>query len=92
MIPAARFDERRDKWRGEIWNPITAESTIRDLLVQIPLYKWPIPKDHTCFRHFCDHGVISERPRRFQMAHTRKRNVPGEDLKKQRVWDGESML
>jgi hypothetical protein len=44
VIAAARFDDRRDRPVGVPWEPIDPSSPISALLVQIPLYKWPIPK------------------------------------------------
>jgi hypothetical protein len=92
-IAAARFDTNGDRPNRAAWDPITQESHIGALLVQIPLHKWPIPRNHACFHPFCDHVVTDQQNSHLQRAHNRKRVVPSDDDKKTvRVWNGESAL
>jgi hypothetical protein len=57
VIAASRFDERRERKLRAEWEHISETSTIRDLLVQIPMYRWPIPRDKACFYPGCDHTL-----------------------------------
>jgi hypothetical protein len=91
-IAAARFDDRRERRVKVEWEPIDPSSPIGALLVQIPLHKWPIPKNHGRFHPFCDHMVTDQQSCHLQRAHERKRVVPTEDSTVKRVWNGESTL
>jgi hypothetical protein len=92
-IVASRFDYDRAIPNGVAWEPLGTDSTVFDLLVQIPLYKWPIPRDHGCFHPFCDHAVTDLQSCHLQRAHDRKRILQSESADKtQRVWNGESAL
>jgi hypothetical protein len=48
-IAAARMEEIRDRRSREDWVPISEESSVFELLLKIPMYKWPIPRDKACF-------------------------------------------
>jgi hypothetical protein len=92
-IAAARYDDHRDRPASVAWDPIDPMSPVSALLVQLPLYKWPIPRDHSCFHPFCDHVVTDIQSCHLQRAHERKRIVPSEnDKKTKRVWNGELAL
>jgi hypothetical protein len=83
-ITGSQFDENRSRPAGTSveWEPIDPSSPICALLVQIPLYKWPIPRNDACFHPFCDHVVSELQSSHLQRAHERKRVVPSEDAKK----------
>jgi hypothetical protein len=75
------------------WDQLEEMSPVVDLLCQIPLRKWPIPKNHACFHPFCDHVVNEAQSSHLQRAHNRKNLLNSEkDRKIKRVWNGESAL
>jgi hypothetical protein len=43
-IAAAKFDCHRARPRGVAWEVLDSSSPLSTLLVQLPLYKWPIPR------------------------------------------------
>jgi hypothetical protein len=89
-IAAAKFDDHRARPKGLDWIPVDADSPVSALLIQFPLYKWQIPRDHGCFHPFCDHMVTDQQSSHLQRAHNRKRIVPSEENSKvKRVWNGE---
>jgi hypothetical protein len=73
-IAAARLGSKNHRPDSEPWNFLQEESPVFDLLLQLPLYKWPIPRDHACFHPFCDHVVNDMQSQHLQRAHNR-RNV-----------------
>jgi hypothetical protein len=92
-IAAAKFDSGRARPRSEDWENLEAGSPVKDLLVQLPLYKWPIPRDHGCFHPFCDHAVDGLQSSHLQRAHNRRTTLQSEkDSKIKRAWNGESTL
>jgi hypothetical protein len=92
-IAAAQFDDNRARPRGVEWETVSKESPVSALLLQLPLYKWPVPRNHGCFHPNCDHQVAELQSSHLQRAHDRKRMVRSEEKSKlQRIWNGESTL
>jgi hypothetical protein len=90
-IAASRFGETNARQNSENWEFLRVDSPVFDLLLQLPLYKWPIPRDHGCFHPFCDHVVNELQSSHLQRAHNRRNILNSEkDKKIKRVWNGES--
>jgi hypothetical protein len=92
VIAAARLGEKRDRRIKVDWVPLTESSSMFDLLMQIQMYKWPIPRDTACFHPDCDHILTDSSSHHLQKEHNRKRPMTiGKDAKP-RVHNGESAL
>jgi hypothetical protein len=66
-----------------------------DLLAQIPLYKWLIPRDKACFFPSCNHILTETVKQHLQTAHHRKRPVVIGDVVKDarpKIHNGECAL
>lgn len=77
------------------WEPRKPGDSIRDLLLNIPIYWWPIPRGDACFHANCSFKLAAHRNRHLQQAHGQKRKIseePDFKDKKDYVWDGESSL
>jgi hypothetical protein len=91
-ITHTRMEASRDRRLRIDWEPLHFDSTIADLLVQIPIHMWPVPLCHACFHPFCDHKVDDTQNSHLQREHTRKRILNTEDIHEYRIWNGESAL
>jgi hypothetical protein len=92
-IAAAKFDSNRARPISEAWQRLHTDSPMEDLLLQPQLYKWPIPRDNSCFHPFCDHVVNELQSSHLQRAHDRKHILKADkDKRIKRVWNGESAL
>jgi hypothetical protein len=56
-IADAQFDDNRARHMGVDWELMSKESPVSALLLQLPLYKWPAPRNHGRFHPNCDHQV-----------------------------------
>jgi hypothetical protein len=77
------------------WERLGEGSTIRDILLNSPIYWWPKPHANTYFHASCIYKLMEKRGGHLQTEHQRQRKIadgPEESNSKMYVCDGESPL
>jgi hypothetical protein len=91
-IAEAQKEKRRDRPNSISWQRSNADMTVKDLLPQLPICLWPVPRDNGCFYPFCEFCLMATRNSHLQHAHARQRDPEGNNKTKGPIWNGESTL